>query len=85
MTFTYKTNGVCSRFIDIEIEDDILVSVKYTGGCHGNLQGISRLVKGMKIDDVIEKLQDIKCGYKDTSCPAQLALALKKYKDAKGD
>ncbi len=85
MTFTYKTNGVCSRFIDIEIEDDILISVKYTGGCHGNLQGISRLVKGMKVDDVIEKLQDIKCGYKDTSCPAQLALALKEYKNAKGD
>ncbi|MCQ2440925.1 MAG: TIGR03905 family TSCPD domain-containing protein [Clostridia bacterium] len=85
MTFTYKTNGVCSRFIDIEIENDILVSVKYTGGCNGNLQGISRLVKGMKVDEVIEKLENIKCGYKDTSCPAQLALALKEYNKTKGD
>lgn len=85
MQFTYKTNGVCSRYIDIEIEDDIIKSVKYTGGCNGNLQGISILVKGMHIDSVIEKLKDIKCGFKDTSCPAQLAKALIEYKTAKGD
>lgn len=84
MQFTYKTNGVCSRSIDIEVENDTVVSVKYTGGCNGNLQGIGKLVAGMSVDDVIDKLQDIKCGFKNTSCPAQLALALKEYKSRKG-
>lgn len=85
MQFTYKTYGVCSRLINISIsDDDIIEDVSYVGGCHGNLQGISALVKGMKIDDVIEKFENIKCGYKDTSCPAQLALALKEYKAGKG-
>ena len=77
MKFTYITKGVCSRSIDIEVEDGILVDVSYTGGCNGNLKGISNLVKGMKIEDVIEKLENIKCGWKNTSCPAQLAEALK--------
>ncbi len=81
MEFTYKTNGVCSRNIHIEIENDILLSVKYEGGCNGNLQGIGALVKGMHIDDVIERLDGIRCGFKNTSCPAQLALALKKFKE----
>lgn len=81
MRFTYKTNGVCSVSIQIEIENDIVESVKYTGGCHGNLQGISSLVKGMKIDEVIEKLEGIRCGFKKTSCPDQLARALKEYKE----
>ncbi len=85
MKFTYRTKGVCSRSIDIEIEDNILKSVSYYGGCNGNLKGISALVEGMKVEDVIEKLKDIKCGFKDTSCPAQLALALKEYQDTKGD
>ncbi len=80
MKFTYTTNGVCSRSIDIEVENDRVVSVSYQGGCNGNLKGIGSLVVGMKVDDVIEKLSDIKCGFKDTSCPAQLALALKKIK-----
>ena len=74
MKFTYKTNGVCSRSIDIEIEDNVIKDVSFFGGCNGNL-------KGMNIDDVIEKLEDIKCGFKNTSCPAQLAEALKKYKN----
>jgi uncharacterized protein (TIGR03905 family) len=78
--FTYITNGVCSRSIEIEIENDILESVKYVGGCNGNLQGISALVKGLTVDEVIEKLQNIRCGFKSTSCPAQLAEALKQYK-----
>ena len=78
--FTYKTNGVCSRSIQIEIENDILKEVKYEGGCNGNLQGIGALVRGMQIDDVIQKLEGISCGFKKTSCPAQLALALKQYK-----
>ncbi|MBQ8203007.1 MAG: TIGR03905 family TSCPD domain-containing protein [Clostridia bacterium] len=84
MKFTYKTNGVCSRSIDIEIENDTIVSVSYMGGCNGNLKGIGSLVVGMKVDDVIEKLSGIKCGFKDTSCPAQLALALIEYKNQKG-
>ena len=80
MQFTYKTKGVCSVSILIDIENEIINSVKYTGGCHGNLQGISALVAGMHIDEVIEKLEGIRCGLKNTSCPAQLAEALKKYK-----
>lgn len=84
MKFTYKTNGVCSRSIDIEIENDTLVSVAYTGGCNGNLKGISALVEGMGIDEVISRLEEIKCGFKSTSCPAQLAEALKAYKAQKG-
>ena len=80
MKFTYKTNGVCSRSIDIEIEDNTIKSVSFYGGCNGNLKGIAALVEGMKIDDVIERLEDIKCGFKNTSCPAQLAEALKSYK-----
>ena len=80
MKFTYITKGVCSRSIDIEVEDDIIKSVVYTGGCNGNLKGIGSLVVGMKVDDVIERLQEIKCGSKNTSCPAQLAQALKEYK-----
>ncbi len=81
MKFTYTTSGVCSRSIDIEIENDILKSVSYLGGCNGNLKGIGELVKDMPIDDVIKKLENIKCGLKNTSCPAQLAEALKAYKN----
>lgn len=81
MKFTYKTNGVCSRSIDIEIEDNTIKSVSFFGGCNGNLKGIGELVRGMEVDDVIERLQNIKCGFKNTSCPAQLAEALKEYKD----
>ena len=81
MKFTYKTSGVCSRSIDIEIDNNVIESVSFYGGCNGNLKGIAELVKGMNIDDVIERLEDIKCGFKNTSCPAQLAEALKEYKD----
>ena len=81
MTYTYITRGVCSRSIDITVNDSIIEDVKFTGGCNGNLKGISALVKGMNIDDVILKLKDIKCGFKDTSCPAQLAIALQNIKD----
>ena len=80
MKFTYITNGVCSRSIEIEIENGVLQNVKYVGGCNGNLQGISALVKGLSVDEVIEKLQNIRCGFKSTSCPAQLAEARKQYK-----
>ena len=85
MKFTYKTKGVCSSSILIDVDNGIGNSVEYSGGCNGNLKGIGQLVKGMRIDDVIEKLSPIKCGMKNTSCPAQLAEALKEYKAEKGE
>ncbi len=72
----YKTQGTCSTAIDFEVEDGIVKSVSFTGGCHGNLQGISRLVEGMKVEDAITRLKGIRCGFKNTSCPDQLARAL---------
>ncbi len=80
MVYTYKTVGVCSRSITVEIEDDTIKNVSFEGGCNGNTKGISKLVAGMKIDDVIERLTDVKCGFKNTSCPDQLAVALKQIK-----
>lgn len=77
MYLEFKPSGVCSRQINIEIEDGIVKDVKFIGGCDGNAKGISSLVKGMKSKDVIKRLEGIKCGRKNTSCPAQLALALK--------
>ena len=77
MQFTYKTNGVCARNILIDVEDGTVKNVVFSGGCNGNTQGVSALVKGMKVEDVIKKLENIKCGFKDTSCPDQLAKALK--------
>ena len=80
MTYEYLPSGVCSRRMLIEVEDGKVVDLSVEGGCHGNLQGVSALVKGMKIDEVIERLENIRCGGKNTSCPAQLALALKEIK-----
>lgn len=77
MQFSYKTNGVCSKNILIDVENGIVNSVRFDGGCNGNTKGISALVEGMKVEDVIQKLENIKCGFKSTSCPAQLAQALK--------
>ncbi len=77
----YKTSGTCSQLIDFEVEDDIIKSVAFTGGCNGNLKGISALVSGMKVDEAITKLKGIKCGMKTTSCPDQLARALEQYKE----
>ncbi|MGN1042529.1 MAG: TIGR03905 family TSCPD domain-containing protein [Christensenellales bacterium] len=76
----YVTSGVCSRYIDFEIENGIVTDVKFQGGCSGNTQGIAKLVVGMKADDVIEKLKGIRCGYRSTSCPDQLAKALEEVK-----
>ncbi len=76
MKYSYKTSGVCSSKIDIEIEDGIVKSVVFTNGCNGNTQGVSALAVGMKAEDVIARLKGIKCGYKNTSCPDQLANAL---------
>ena len=72
----YRPKGVCSNTIDVEVEDGVIKSVEFTGGCNGNLQGISRLVAGMKVEDPIYRLKGIKCGFKSTSCPDQLACAL---------
>ena len=79
-TVNYTPKGVCSRQIQFKLDGDVVRDVKYTGGCNGNLQGISKLVEGMKIDEVIEKLEGIDCNGKGTSCPDQLAQALKAYK-----
>lgn len=78
--YTYKPKGVCSSQIDFEIKDNKVYDVSFFGGCNGNLQGISRLVEGMPVDEVIQKLQGVKCGYKQTSCPDQLAKAIEQYK-----
>lgn len=72
----YKTKGTCSQEIDIELKDGVIDSVTFTGGCNGNLKGVSALVKGMKPEEAISRLKGIRCGMKSTSCPDQLALAL---------
>ncbi|HBA93105.1 MAG TPA: TIGR03905 family protein [Ruminococcaceae bacterium] len=78
----YKTHGTCSRQIMIDVNDDeTIADVKFVGGCHGNLQGISALVKGKKIDDVISTLKGIDCNFRGTSCPDQLAKALEEIKE----
>lgn len=77
MKISYIPKGVCARQINIEVEDGIVKDVTYIGGCNGNTQGISALVKGMKVEDVIKRLENIRCGMKGTSCPDQLATALK--------
>lgn len=81
--FKYMTQGTCSKLITIAVKDGILVDVEFLGGCNGNLQGISALVKGLPIDEVINKLQGIPCGNKPTSCPDQLAQCLIEYKSKK--
>ena len=77
MDYRYQTHGTCSQMIYFSIEDGILHNVRYLGGCNGNLQGIGRLVEGMPVEEVIERLSGISCGGKPTSCPDQLARALK--------
>lgn len=75
----YITNGTCSREINFEVVDGKLHNVKYTGGCNGNLQGVAALVEGMEVEQAIARLKGIKCGFKQTSCPDQLAQALEQY------
>lgn len=72
----YKTKGTCSTQIDIEMDGEVIKSVSFTGGCNGNLQGISKLVEGMRGEDAIAKLRGIRCGFKSTSCPDQLSYAV---------
>ncbi len=79
-TISFTTQGTCSRQIDIVCDNDTVESVQFIGGCSGNTQGVAALVTGMKIDDAIERLKGIRCGFKPTSCPDQLARALEKIK-----
>lgn len=78
---TYKTFGTCSRAIHFEVEDNIIKSVEFVGGCQGNTTGLSRLLAGMSVDTAIERLAGVDCNGKGTSCPDQLARALKQYKE----
>lgn len=80
--FKYQTAGTCSRGIEIVTEDDVVREVRFDGGCHGNTQGISSLVCGMKVDEIITRLGGIRCRNKETSCPDQLARALAQMKEA---
>ena len=80
MHYEYKTMGTCASKIILDVENGIIENARFIGGCHGNTQGISKLVVGMKVDDVIERLQGIRCGMKSTSCPDQLAQALLQVK-----
>ena len=72
----YKTRGTCSRMVSIDIDDGVITDCTFIGGCAGNTQGVARLVVGMRVEDAISKIKGIKCGFKDTSCPDQLAKAL---------
>lgn len=76
----YKPTGVCSRSIDITVDDGMITDCVFTGGCSGNTQGLSALIKGMAVDEAISRLSGIKCGFRSTSCPDQLAKALIEYK-----
>ncbi len=76
MTYEYRTKGVCSSKIKFDITDGIISNVSFYGGCNGNLKGIGSLVEGMKAEDVIARVKGIRCGFKGTSCPDQLALAI---------
>jgi len=81
MKYTYKTKGTCSRKILLDVKDGIIRDVSFVGGCAGNLRGMSVMVKGMRAEEVIEKLEGILCGFKSTSCPDQLAQALKQIRN----
>ena len=83
MKLTYRPRGTCSVQMDVEVQDGIVTNVEVLGGCSGNLQGISRLVEGIKVEDAISRLKGIRCGFKNTSCPDQLARALESLEAAK--
>ena len=77
----YRTRGTCSQLISFDVDEkDVVTNVSFLGGCDGNLKGIGKLVDGMKVDDIITRLEGIRCGRKPTSCPDQLATALKQYR-----
>lgn len=77
----YRPQGVCSQLINVELDDDVIKSVEFVGGCAGNTMGISQLVKGMNVDEAIRRMEGITCGFKPTSCPDQLAKALRLAKE----
>lgn len=79
MIIEYSPRGVCSRKMTIEVQDGVILKAQVEGGCSGNLQGISRLVEGMTVEEAIRRMEGIRCGWKDTSCPDQMAKALKQY------
>ncbi len=85
MIYSYRTNGTCSQAIKFEVVDGKVINISFSGGCNGNLKGIAKLAEGMDIDLVIEKLKGIRCGFKKTSCPDQLARALSEAKEKDGD
>lgn len=80
-TIQYTPKGVCSRGMEIDVENGVIQDLRVVGGCNGNLKGISNLVRGMKVDDVIDRLQGTTCGFKKTSCPDQIAAALQLAKE----
>ena len=82
MTFEYKPQGVCARHLKFDIEDGIVKNVKFTGGCHGNLQAIPKLVEGLTVEEVEARIKGIKCGFKNTSCGDQLAIACREAYEA---
>ena len=86
MTYTFRPRGVCSQQMQVEVDDQgIIQELQVLGGCSGNLQGIASLVKGMPAEEAIKRLKGIHCGFKPTSCPDQLAQALKQFRDAPQD
>ncbi len=78
MVYKYKTSGTCARSIEFELDGDVVRNVRFEGGCNGNLKGIGSIVDGMKAEDIISRLEGIRCGFKTTSCPDQLAKAIRK-------
>ena len=80
--YTFYPEGVCSQMMEIELDGDTIKEVIVTGGCHGNLQGISRLIQGMNVDEAISRMEGIRCGFKPTSCPDQMSKALREAKAA---
>lgn len=76
----YKTKGVCARSIEFEVEEGKVTNVRFDGGCAGNAQGVASLIEGMDVDEAIKRMENIKCGFKSTSCPDQLATALKEFR-----
>lgn len=83
MTYEYKTKGTCSSRITFDLNGDVVTNVKFTGGCNGNLKGISSIVDGMTVEEISKKLDGITCGFKNTSCPDQLAKAVTEaYKES---
>ena len=81
MLYTYRPRGVCSQLMEIETENNVVTDFRVLGGCSGNLQGISKLLVGMDVDEAIRRMEGIRCGFKPTSCPDQLAKALKACRD----